>query len=128
MASSTRWARKSKLLAMPQSWMQHHALEALAQLQILLRSRHNVSKDEQELIMQLSPVYEKWLEETRRDAKQDAKQEELESMLQERYGQITPALARIIPTLLGLSALDRAQMILQLTQEELIDRLSEHLT
>ena len=114
----------AELLAMPQSWMQLHALEALAQLQILLKNRHNVNKDEQELIMQLSPVYQKWLEETRRDAKQDAKQEELESMLQERYGAITPDLARIIPALLGRSALDRAQLILKLTKEELVSRLS----
>ncbi|MGI0494311.1 hypothetical protein ACN4EG_21195 [Alkalinema pantanalense CENA528] len=112
-----------ELLAMPQTWMQLHALEALAQLQILLRSRQNVNKSEEELIMQLSPVYQKWLETTQQEARQAAKQEEVERLLQQRYGAMTPDLAQVMPVLLEMGPLERAQMVLQLTQDELVAQL-----
>jgi hypothetical protein len=41
-----------------------HALEQLAILQVTLQARQNLNREEKELVMNLSPVYEQWKAET----------------------------------------------------------------
>jgi predicted transposase/invertase (TIGR01784 family) len=55
-------------------------MKHLAVLQINLRVRQNKTKDQREVIMNLSPVYEKWREETLTEGKQEGRQEERQSL------------------------------------------------
>jgi hypothetical protein len=58
-----------------------------------------------------------------RDAQRTARQEEVESLLIARFGEVDPDLASVIPSVMALSVSDRARLTLQLAQmsrEELI--------
>jgi endonuclease V-like protein UPF0215 family len=52
-----------------------------------------------------------------------AKQEEIESLLEAKFGEVDQVLRQIINPLMQLSPSDRAQLILQLSRDELIARL-----
>jgi predicted transposase/invertase (TIGR01784 family) len=68
----------SELLALPANYpFKRHTLEHLAVLQINLQSRQNRSKDEGELAMNLTPVYQQWREETLQEGRQEGRQEML---------------------------------------------------
>jgi hypothetical protein len=52
--------------------------------------------------------------------KQEGKREEVESLLEVRFGEVDPDLLATIDQLMQLSASERARLILQLPREELI--------
>jgi hypothetical protein len=60
-----------------------------------------------------------------RMAMREARQEEVESLLIARFGELDAELSGIIAPLMALSGGDRARMILQLSREELIAQLRQ---
>jgi hypothetical protein len=100
-------------------------MEQLANLRVSLQARQNINKDERGLIMSLSPVYERWKEETLQRGKQEQRQKLLEAALASRFGAIDAKMASLIPTMAQLSDLELAGLMLQLTnlsREELLER------
>ena len=69
--------------------------------------------------MNLSPVYEKWREET----VGQARREEVEALLAEKFGSLDSALTQIVPALLQLSSRQRMNVILHSSRDELLERL-----
>jgi predicted transposase YdaD len=62
----------SELLALPASHpMRQNTIEQLAVLRINLNVVQNLNKDERALAMNLSPVYEKWRQETLQEGRQE---------------------------------------------------------
>lgn len=112
----------AELLALANHPLQRQALSALAQLQITLQRRHNLSKAEQEVAMNLSPVYEQWLAETLEQGRQEGERIDLEAFLMAKFERLDEELVSIIPQLLALSPGDRARLILQSSRQQLLDR------
>jgi Domain of unknown function (DUF4351) len=66
----------SELLALPINHpMRQNTIEQLAVLRINLNVLQNLNKDERALAMNLSPVYEKWRQETLQEGRQEGRQE-----------------------------------------------------
>lgn len=79
--------------------------------------------------MSLSPVYERWKEETLQKGKQEGEQERsqklVEAFLMNRFGAVDAEMASLIPTMAQLSDAELAGLMLQLTnlsREELLER------
>jgi hypothetical protein len=86
----------SELLALPANHpMKRRTMEHLAVLQISLNVGQNLSTDERALAMNLTPVYEKWRQETLNEGRQEGRQEgELAFALRlitRRFGTIAPS-------------------------------------
>jgi hypothetical protein len=107
-------------------------LELVYDLLAVLEARQQTQKDlepeEQELIMQLSPIYRHRLEEATQEGRKEGRQEErrnlIESLLQVRFGSIDRELAAIIEPLMDLEAGELTPLLLQLSREELLTRFS----
>ncbi len=97
----------------------------LANLRVSLQARQNLNKDERGLIMSLSPVYERWKEETLLKGEQERSRKLLEAALASRFGAVDAEMASLIPAMAQLSDAELAGLMLQLAQlsrEELLER------
>ncbi|MEB3342295.1 MAG: hypothetical protein VKJ25_16240, partial [Okeania sp.] len=101
-----------------------------------LEIQQNLTNEEKELIMNLSPAYLKWREDVRQEGRiegriegrQEGRQEGqkvvLESLLKTRFGDLDQKLLEVVETLLNLSTDKYAQILIQLlnlSREELLD-------
>jgi predicted transposase/invertase (TIGR01784 family) len=74
----------AELIALPPSHpYRQQTIQHLAVLQIHLKTRQNKTKDVREVIMSLSPVYEKWRQETLAEGRQEGRQEGVELGIRE---------------------------------------------
>ena len=112
----------------------------MAILELRQRERQALDAEEQELIMQLSPIYLQRLEEATQQGiergiergieqgiEQGAERERrntLETLMVMRFGEVDSQLARIIPALIALSPTEFTPLLLQLSREELLARFS----
>jgi hypothetical protein len=116
----------TELLALPATHpFKRHTLEQLANLRVSLQARQNLNKDERGLIMSLSPVYERWKEETLQKGEQEQRRKLLEAALASRFGAADTEMASLIPTMTQLSDAELAGLMLQmanLSREELLER------
>ncbi|NER38900.1 MAG: hypothetical protein F6J93_33925 [Oscillatoria sp. SIO1A7] len=102
------------------------ALELVYNLLSTLDARKDLENEDNELLMELSPLYTKKLE----TATQQGQRLMLESMLQVKFALgDSPAepegvgeLNQIIDALMQLPALESAQLIMQLSREEILER------
>ena len=74
--------------------------------------------------MTLSPVYEQWKAETLEAGERRA----TEGLLVVRFGPLDEALTQIIPDLVALPPVDRAQLILNLSRTKLIEQFEYKLS
>jgi flagellar biosynthesis/type III secretory pathway protein FliH len=97
-------------------------------LSVRQRQEQDIDKDDQELIMKLSEMYQQQLEELKKQGLQEGRQEGIErerramieSILQVRFGQIDAELTRIINPLIAMSREEFTPLLLQLSREELL--------
>ena len=108
----------NELIELPEQPMKTFVLEKLSKLNVMLKSRRNTSKEDQELEQNIDAVYEEWHRRTR----QEGRQEDVEGMLMVKFGTLDQEIRRVIPNLLDLSAIDRAQAVMELSREELLVR------
>ncbi|MDT9200487.1 MAG: hypothetical protein P5687_20650 [Limnospira sp. PMC 1042.18] len=103
-------------------------LELLYNLRAMLEARQNLDPEERELIMELSPLYLQRLQTVKEEGIQQGVQQGqrslLESMLQVKFGAVDAELAEIIDRLIAVPPLEQAQLIWQLSREELLARFS----
>ena len=115
-----------ELLELPEQPMKTFVLEKLSKLRVMLKSRQNTSKEDQELEQNIDALYEEWQRRTRQEGHQEGRregrQEDIEEMLAVKFGALDPELRGIIPNLLDLSAIDRARALMELSREELLTR------
>jgi hypothetical protein len=97
----------TELLALPPDHpMKRRTMEHLAVLQISLNVGQNLTTDERALAMNLTPVYEKWRQETLDEGRQEGRQEGLEQerslilrQLIHRIGKVSPAMRSQVESL-----------------------------
>lgn len=100
--------------------------------------RENLTEDDRELLMNLTPAYLQWREETLRQGREEGLQEGLQTGLQQgrleerrllvenllriRFTSIDETLAKVISPLLQLPAEELTRLLFELSREELLAR------
>lgn len=108
-------------------------LEILANWRKNLELRDNLSSEEQEVIMNLSPAYLQQREEWKLEGKQEGTLEErysmIASLLEGRFGTLDSELSGLVEQIAQLPLDERTQLLLSLanlSREELLQRLREN--
>ena len=139
-----------ELEALPRgNYLRKSVIELVKDLIALLAKRQNkeqdLDRDDEDLIMTLTQMYEEAMAEVRQEIRQEAKEEFLQQGLQQgkvegekeatrrlienifqvRFGEMDEKLAAIIPSIMKLSSEEFTPLLLQLSREELIDRFQE---
>jgi flagellar biosynthesis/type III secretory pathway protein FliH len=112
-------------------------LEILANWRKNLELRDNLTTEEQEVIMNLSPAYLQQREEWKQEGRQEGKQEGtldgqlslISSLLEGRFGNLDSELSNLVEQIAKLPISDRTQLLLSLatlSREELLQRFREN--
>ncbi|MGD1714881.1 hypothetical protein [Dapis sp. BLCC M172] len=112
----------------PENPLRNLALEQVSIWKTNLEIKQDLTSEERELIMNLSPAYLKWREDVRQEGRQEGRQEErkiiLESLFKTRFSQLDQELLEVIETLLNFSADKYAQILIKLVnlpREEILE-------
>ncbi|MDB9467655.1 hypothetical protein PN455_11400, partial [Dolichospermum circinale CS-539] len=96
-----------------------------------LELRDNLSREEEEVIMNLSPAYLQQIEDWKQEGKQEGKEEErfslITSLLEGRFGSLDAELSSLVEKIANIPISERTQLLLalgNLSREELLQRLS----
>ncbi|MGM3305725.1 hypothetical protein ACSQ6I_06975 [Anabaena sp. WFMT] len=116
-------------------------LPLIAVLSARQRQEQDIDKDDQELIMKLSEMYQKQLEELKKQGLQEGLQEGrqegrqegvererramVESIMQVRFGEVDSDLAKIIDFLIAMTREEFTPLLLQSSREELLARFAQ---
>ena len=120
----------SELVELPEgNPFRENLLEILANWRKNLELRDNLSKEEQEVIMNLSPAYLKQREEWKEEGKLEGTKEErysmITSLLEGRFGTLDSELSGLVEQIGKLPVSERTQLLLSLanlSREELLQR------
>ena len=117
----------SELLELPKGHpLRNNVLELLANWRLTLDERQTVDEDERMLMMNLSPAYLRWREETLQEGKQEGKHEGqrvvVENLLRVRFGTLDEELSKVIEPLLQLPPEEFTRLLLNLERSELLSR------
>ncbi len=128
----------------PENPLRNLALEQVSIWKTNLEIKQDLTSEERELIMNLSPAYLKWREDVRQEGRQEGQQEGLlkgrqegllegrqeerkiilESLLKTRFSQLDQELLEVIEILLNFSADQYAQILIKLvnlSREEILE-------
>lgn len=117
----------AELLALPQEQpLRRNVLELLSSWRVSIETQENLTEDDREVIMNLSPVYVQRLEEVAQQGRQEGSLGErrlaIENLLKIRFGSLDEELSRVIEPMLELPPEEYIRLILQLSREELLAR------
>ncbi|MFB2969910.1 hypothetical protein ACE1CD_13120 [Aerosakkonema sp. BLCC-F183] len=93
-------------------------LEIVGRWYINLQTSQNLDEEDREVLMNLSPAYLKW----REDTLQEGRREMVENLLQIRFSSVDEVLAGAIPSMLQLPSQELTRLLLTLSREELLER------
>lgn len=110
----------AELRALPEdNPFRFNALELVYNLLAILKTRKDLEPEDEELIVELSPIYTQRLE----SATKQGQRLMVESMLRVKFGEGDfNEIAQIIEPLTQLPPMESTQLIMQLSREELLDR------
>ena len=132
-----------ELVALPQDHpLRGNILDLLANWRVNVEGRDNLSDEDRELLMNLSPAYQYWREKTLQEGKQEGRQEGkqegrqegkrqgrleerrqmVESLLKVRFDSLDEELSGAIAPMLQLPPQELTRLLLTLSREELIER------
>ncbi len=123
----------NELVALPVGHpLRGNILEILANWRIKIEESKDLTEDDRELIMNLSPAYLRWREETLEQGREQGNLEGqrlmVDNLLAGRFGSIDLELSRIIEPLMQLPITERTQVLLNLSREELLERFGKSLS
>lgn len=98
----------------------NNILELLSNWRITVEASQNLSDDERELIMNLSPAYLKWREDTLLEGMREERRATINNLLKVRFGTLDEELSAIIEPLLQLSPEAFTRLLLTASREELL--------
>lgn len=93
----------------------------LTNLQANLQTSKNLTEEDRELIMELSPLVLQWQEEAERKGMQAERRATIENLLRVRFGSLDNALSATIEPMLELPPEEYTRLLLQLSREELLN-------
>ncbi|OBQ20734.1 MAG: hypothetical protein AN488_11865 [Anabaena sp. WA113] len=101
-------------------------LEILADWRKNLELRDNLSREEEEVIMNLSPAYLQQIEDWKQEGKQEGQLLLITSLLEGRFGSLDAELSGLVEKIANIPISERTQLLLSLgnlSREELLQRL-----
>jgi hypothetical protein len=131
---STQKQAVEELVELPQeTLLRTNLLELLANWRKNLELRDNKTREDQEVIMNLSPAYlqdrEQWLREGRVEGRVEgelkAKRELIENFFKVRFQILDQELEGIIPTMLQIPTNELTPLLLNLNREQLLKRFKD---
>ncbi|NEO74450.1 MAG: hypothetical protein F6K52_34595, partial [Moorea sp. SIO3H5] len=90
-----------------------------------IEESEDLTEDERELIMNLSPAYLRWREETLEQGNLEGQRLMVENLLAGRFGTVDKELSRTIEPLMQLPITERTQVLLNLSRQELLERFRD---
>jgi len=119
-----------QVLELPREHPQRrNILQLVGIWRINVASKIELETEERELIMELSPAYLKWREDTLQEGIEQGIERGqrlmIEALLRTRFGELDEALLGIIDSLLVLSPDEFMPLCLQLSREELLERFGD---
>ena len=102
-------------------------LEILADWRKNLELRDNLSKEQEEVIMNLSPAYLQQIEDWKQEGKQEGQLLLITSLLEGRFGSLDAELSGVVEKIANIPISERTRLLLSLgnlSREELLQRLS----
>jgi hypothetical protein len=102
-------------------------LEILADWRKNLELRDNLSKEQEEVIMNLSPAYLQQIEDWKQEGKQEGQLLLITSLLEGRFGSLDAELSGLVEKIANIPISERTELLLSLgnlSREELLQRLS----
>lgn len=124
----------NELVALPRNHpLRSDTLELLASWRITIESSENLDEEAQELVMQLSPAYFQWREETLQEGRQEGQQEgvrverrsTVQNLLKARFGELDAQLVGVVETIASLPPEAYTHLLLHLpnlSREDLLSR------
>ncbi len=105
------------MVALPEeNLLRRNILEIVANWRTNVEERENLSDEDRELIMNLSPAYERWREDTLREGRRQM----VENFLKARFGLLDEELTAAIAPMLQLPPEELTRLLLNLSREELL--------
>jgi hypothetical protein len=99
-------------------------LEILANWRINVKESENLSEEDRELLMNLSPAYQRWQEETlqqgRKEGRLEGQRQMVENFLSVRFGSFDEELSGAIAPMLQLPPEELTRLLFNLSREELL--------
>ncbi|ERN40425.1 hypothetical protein KR51_00029650 [Rubidibacter lacunae KORDI 51-2] len=111
--------------ALPGSPTVARVLELLENWRYTIEVRQNRNQDDEEVLMNLSPAYLRWREETRQEARQENARASAENLMQLRYGTLDDELARAATAIAQFPETEQARALLAIatqTRDEFLAR------
>ena len=122
-----------ELLALPkENPFRRNILEILANWRINVNESENLSEEDRELLMNLSPAYQRWQEETlqkgrqegrlegRQEGRLEGQRQMVENFLRVRFGSLDEELSGAIAPMLQLPPEELTRLLFNLSREELL--------
>lgn len=122
----------------PENRLRTNVLELISTWRINVEKKDNLTEDERELMMNLTPAYLEWRENTLREGRREGREEGVQEGVQEgslqerrlvvgnllrlRFDSVDEELSRVIEPLLKLPPEEYSRLLLQLSREELLAR------
>jgi hypothetical protein len=100
--------------------LRSNVLELLSIWHINLKTQNKLTTDDKELLMNLSPAYLEWREETLQEGVKQAQRIFVKSLLSSRFGKIDKVLSPVIESLVQLPPEESARLLPRLSREELL--------
>ncbi len=102
--------------------LRSNVLELLSIWHINLKTQNKLTTDDKELLMNLSPAYLEWREETLQEGVKQAQRIFVKSLLSSRFGKIDKVLSPVIESLVQLPPEESARLLPRLSREELLEK------
>ncbi|MBS3026093.1 MAG: hypothetical protein HCA25_03075 [Dolichospermum sp. DET50] len=103
-------------------------LEILADWRKNLELRDNLSREEEEVIMNLSPAYLQQIEDWKQEGKEEERFSLINCLLEARFGSLDAELSGLVAKIANIPISERTQLLLSLgnlSREELLQRLQD---
>jgi hypothetical protein len=110
-----------ELLQLSEESLKRFIFDKIGKYQIMLKSSRTLSKEDQETMVNIEPIYEAWLSEKQQEVREESDRASVEAMLIFKFGTIDPELKALVPKLILLDPLARTQQIMTLSREALLE-------
>lgn len=116
----------NELVALPTGYpLLSEVLEILANWRTNVELSQNLSEEDRELVMNLSPAYQRRREEILEEGKLQERREMVENFLRVRFGSLDKELSIVIVPMLELSTEQLTRLLLTLSREELLEQFGQ---
>jgi hypothetical protein len=99
--------------------------DQIAKYQIMLKTSRTLSKEDQEVMVNIEPIYEAWANKKRQEGREEGREESdrsnIAGLLVAKFGAIDPELEAVIPQLIKMDPTERSRLILTLSREALLE-------